>query len=62
MLRELLNGTAWFDLPVVAMCLFLAMFLAVLLRVSQRSRAAQYRHMADLPLQDDTDRSSAHDR
>ena len=55
MLRQLLANTSLFSLPVLATCIFVAIFLAVLLRVSQRARAPEYRRMAALPLQDDTD-------
>ena len=57
MLRQFLTDLSLFDLPIVAMCIFLAMFLAVLLRISQRARAPEYRRMASLPLDDDTSRS-----
>lgn len=53
MLREFLNQVSLFDLPLLAMGIFVAMFLAVLLRVSQRSRRSDYAHMASLPLLDD---------
>lgn len=58
MWRQLFAGGSLFDLPIVAMCIFLCMFLAVLLRVMQRRRAPEYRRMAALPLDDDTNRSS----
>ena len=57
MLRQFLTSTSLFDLPLVALAIFVAFFLAVLLRVAQRARAPEYRRMADLPLQDDTGRS-----
>ena len=56
MLRQLLANTSLFSLPVLATCIFVAIFLAVLLRVSQRARKGEYRRMASLPLQDDTNR------
>jgi hypothetical protein len=42
------------------MGIFVAIFVAVLLRISQRARGDEYRHMASLPLQDDsvTERSN----
>ncbi len=52
MLREFLGGITLTDLPVVAMLLFLTLFLAVLLRVLRRGAAA-YDPMAALPLHDD---------
>ncbi len=55
MLRQFLAGISLTDLPVVAMVLFLAIFLAVLVRVSQRARTPEYRRMSSLPLQDDVD-------
>jgi hypothetical protein len=59
MLREFLSGVTLLELPLVAMGLFMVMFVAVLVRVSRRSRSAGYRHMAELPLQDDTAGRSA---
>ena len=53
MIKELLNSTSLFDLPVIATCIFVAFFLAVLIRVCQRSRRPQYDHMSTLPLFDD---------
>ena len=41
-------------LPVLALCIFLAMFVGVLIRVCQRERRPQYDHMAALPLDDDS--------
>ena len=57
MWRQLFADASLFDLPIVAMCIFLAMFLAVLLRVLQRRRAPEYRRMAALPLDDDANRN-----
>lgn len=53
MIREFLSTTTLFDLPVIGMGIFVAIFVTVLLRTSQRARAAEYRRMATLPLQDD---------
>lgn len=53
MLRKFLEGITLTDLPVVAMLLFLAIFLAVIVRVFQRARFAEYDRMSNLPLQDD---------
>lgn len=53
MLRELLGGTPLFGLPILAMGLFLSIFVAVLVRVSRKARAPEYRRMAQLPLADD---------
>ncbi len=58
MVRQLLANTTWFDLPLIAMAIFIAFFLAVLVRTSQRSRAPEYRRMASLPLQDDAQGSN----
>ena len=55
MLREFLDTTMLFDLPILAMCFFVAMFLAVLVRVSQRARRKEYDRMSTLPLSDDAD-------
>ncbi len=54
MLREFLSATALFNLPLVAMGIFIAFFLAVLVRIGQRMRATEYQRMANLPLDDDT--------
>jgi hypothetical protein len=56
MLRQFLSGLPLFDLPIVALAIFVTFFAAVLLRVLQRERAPEYRRMADLPLQDDSER------
>ena len=53
MLRQFLSATTLFDLPLIAMGIFVAIFLTVLLRACQRSRASEYRRLAALPLQDD---------
>ncbi|MGE3175656.1 MAG: hypothetical protein AB7O97_23740 [Planctomycetota bacterium] len=53
MLRTWLSGITLTDLPVVAMCMFLLLFLGVLWRVTRRSLAAGYDRMAQLPLQND---------
>ena len=53
MFREFFNGGGLFVLPIIAMALFIAIFLTVILRVLQRSRQAEYRRMASLPLDDD---------
>ncbi|MEQ1632919.1 MAG: hypothetical protein ABL997_11135 [Planctomycetota bacterium] len=53
-----MSGASLLDLPVVAMCLFLFIFLVVLWRVMCRSTKSGYDRMARLPLQDDAaDRS-----
>lgn len=54
MLRDLFGSNPDFLIPVLGMLIFLAIFLAVLVRVSQRARAPEYQHMASLPLDDDT--------
>jgi cbb3-type cytochrome oxidase subunit 3 len=53
MLRQWLSGASLLDLPVVAMCLFLFIFLGVLWRVLRRDTKPGYDRMACLPLQDD---------
>jgi hypothetical protein len=53
MLRQFLSGGSLFDLPLIAMGIFVAIFVTALVRVCQRSRAAEYRRLAALPLQDD---------
>jgi H+/Cl- antiporter ClcA len=59
MIRQFLASTTLFDLPILAMGIFAAIFATVLVRAFQKSRAAEYRRMADLPLQDDFQRSEA---
>jgi hypothetical protein len=53
MLRQFLAGTHLYSLPLIAMGIFIAIFLTVLVRTSQKARRQEYRRMADLPLQDD---------
>jgi hypothetical protein len=53
MLRQFLASTSLYHLPLIAMGIFVTIFIAVLLRTSQRRRAAVYRRIADLPLQGD---------
>lgn len=53
MLRQFLSTTHLFDLPVLAMGIFLALFLTVILRACQRARQPEFGRMASLPLQDD---------
>jgi hypothetical protein len=53
MLRQFLATTNLFALPLLALGIFVAIFLIVLLRVCQRARAPEYRRMAALPLQHD---------
>ena len=55
MFREFFQTGFLFDLPLLAMGIFVAIFLAVLLRICQRTRFAEYRRMATLPLQDDSE-------
>ena len=59
MLRQLLTSTTLFDLPLIAMGIFVAIFLTVLARACQRSRACAYRRLAALPLQDDARNDAA---
>ena len=53
MLRQLLSSASLFDLPLIATGMFVLIFVGVLVRVSRRARAAEYRRMASLPLADD---------
>lgn len=53
MFTSLVDAVSWFHLPMIATGIFVAMFLVVLLRVSQRARRAEYDRMASLPLDDD---------
>ncbi|MCR9247808.1 MAG: cbb3-type cytochrome c oxidase subunit 3 [bacterium] len=53
MWKALFADGSLFTLPIVGMCIFIAIFLAVLVRVMQRSRKPQYDHMSTLPLDDD---------
>lgn len=52
MLASMLSFVSWHDLPMIATWLFVAMFLTVLLRVSQKKRWREYDRMATLPLDD----------
>ena len=52
MWRDFFTGGGLFSLPVIAMALFIAIFLTVVVRVLQRSRQAEYQRMAALPLDD----------
>jgi len=53
MLRQFFANTALFNLPLIALGIFVAIFVTVLIRVCQRARAPEYRRMASLPLDDD---------
>jgi len=57
MFREFFQGGGLFILPLIAMGIFVAMFVVVVLRVGQRSRRAEYDRMASLPLDDAADRA-----
>jgi len=52
MLKEFLSAISWFDLPLISTALFVAIFLAVLIRVCQKARQPEYQRMASLPLDD----------
>jgi cbb3-type cytochrome oxidase subunit 3 len=52
MFRDFFGSGSWFDLPLIAMALFVAIFLTVVLRVFQRARRGEYERMASLPLED----------
>lgn len=53
MLRQFLSSTTLYSLPLIAMGIFLVIFVTVLVRTHQKARSAEYREMANLPLQDD---------
>ncbi|MBL9080046.1 MAG: hypothetical protein JNL08_21315 [Planctomycetes bacterium] len=53
MFRQFFADVALYDLPLIAMAIFGAIFLTVLVRVCQRSRASEYDRMASLPLDHD---------
>ena len=53
MLRELFQGSSLLDLPVIAMLVFLAIFLGVLVWVLRRTRTPHFERMAALPLDDE---------
>lgn len=53
MFRDLFENVSLTALPIAAMLLFLGIFVAVIVRVSRKARAATYEQMAQLPLQDD---------
>lgn len=54
MLRQFLGDVTLLDLPLIALGIFLAIFVTVLIRVCQRARAPEYQRMASLPLDDDS--------
>jgi hypothetical protein len=54
MLRQFLSSTTLYDLPLIAMGIFVTIFLTVLVRTHRKARSAEYDAMASLPLQDDT--------
>lgn len=54
MVAQLMPDIDLYILPKIAMLLFLAMFVVVVLRVCQRSRRSGYDHMASLPLENDS--------
>ena len=54
MFRDLFADLSLTSLPIAAMLLFFAFFLAVLVRVGSKSRNTQYQQMAHLPLDDDS--------
>ncbi|MBX3463548.1 MAG: hypothetical protein KF830_10280 [Planctomycetes bacterium] len=54
MLRQFLANTSLYDLPLIAMGIFVAIFGVVVIRICQRSRAPEYRRMASLPLENDS--------
>ena len=47
-------GVLYDVLPLIALGIFVAIFATVLIRVCQRARMPEYRRMASLPLDDDT--------
>jgi len=57
MLREFLSRVSLLELPIAAMLFFLLLFVAVVWRVSRRNRAPIYRELAQMPLDDRTERS-----
>ncbi len=58
MLQQLLAGIDLLSLPIVSMCMFLLLFVAVLWRVSAKSRTPEYRRLASLPLDGDEEKRS----
>ena len=52
MFKEFFANGSLFSLPLIAMGLFVAIFLTGCVRVLQRSRAEGYQRMAELPLDD----------
>ncbi len=51
---ESLSSVGLMSLPVIAMGIFLAMFVVVLVRACQKARAPEYDRMASLPLDHDS--------
>lgn len=52
MIREYLTRSAALSLPLAAMLLFIALFAAAVWFAARRRAAAQFDHMASLPLND----------
>ena len=52
MLRQFLGQLELHRLPIVAMGIFLLLFVGVLVRVLRRGRATTWRRLAQLPLDD----------
>jgi cbb3-type cytochrome oxidase subunit 3 len=56
MFHELAQHLSMTSLSIVAMLLFLVMFTGAVVWACRRSRTANYQHMANLPLDDDSGR------
>ena len=56
MFQELLRSSNLLSLPVIAMFMFMAVFVGVIVFVFRRSRRAKYRQISMVPL-DDQDRA-----
>ena len=52
MFKNLIDGSGLMDLPVLGMLFFIAVFVAVVVRVLSRRRGEVYDRMARLPLEE----------
>lgn len=53
MYREFFRHSTVLSLPMIAMILFIATFVAVVLYATRRKAAGEFKHMAALPLDDE---------
>jgi len=53
-LRDVISSMDLAVYPMIAMVLFMGVFIAISLRTLRRSKNREHRHAAELPLRDDT--------